>query len=77
MVEVLTDAPLLDGESYNNLYLCCDASAVLQAIYIGEAWISVGFSTDGNMVGSDAVIGLPDDGSVMEYDLTTKVKSFP
>lgn len=50
-------------------------SAVLQAIYTGNAWISVGFSTDGLMIGSDAVIGLPDDGSVMEYDMASKVRS--
>ncbi|CAN0472621.1 unnamed protein product, partial [Hapterophycus canaliculatus] len=41
------------------------------------AWTSVGFSSDGMMVGSDAVVGLPDDVSVQEYDLTGRVRTPP
>ncbi|CAM9845589.1 unnamed protein product [Ectocarpus sp. 13 AM-2016] len=36
------------------------------------AWTSLGFSSDSFMVGSDAVIGLPEELTVMEYDLTSK-----
>lgn len=42
--------------------------------YTGLAWAAVGFSADGMMVGSDAVIGLPDDQTVLEYDLADKVR---
>lgn len=44
-----------------------------QAIYEGVAWVSVGFSPTGDMIVSDAVIGLPDDGTALEYDLTAYV----
>ncbi|CAN0298231.1 unnamed protein product, partial [Discosporangium mesarthrocarpum] len=44
-----------------------------QAEYAGDAWVSVGFSDDELMVGSDAVIGLPGDSTVLEYDMTLQV----
>ncbi|CAN0026268.1 unnamed protein product [Ascophyllum nodosum] len=44
-----------------------------KAIYSGNAWVGVGFSADGKMIGSDAVIGLPDDKTVFEYDLADKI----
>lgn len=37
------------------------------------AWTSIAFSPDGMMVGSDAVIGLPDDTSVLEYEMSGQV----
>ncbi|CAM9906597.1 unnamed protein product, partial [Choristocarpus tenellus] len=40
--------------------------------YTGTGWVSLGFSDTGDMIGSDAVIGLPNDQSVLEYDLTSK-----
>lgn len=46
----------------------------LQAVYDGEGWISVGFSDDGRMVPADAVIGLPDEATALEYFLTNKVR---
>lgn len=41
--------------------------------YDGQAWVSLGFSPNGDMVGSDAVIGLPDAAEVVEYELASKV----
>eukprot|EP00904_Undaria_pinnatifida_P013446 jgi/Undpi1/9231/HiC_scaffold_26.g11689.m1 len=41
----------------------------IQAVYEGDAWISVGFSESGGMLGSDAVIGLPDEETAAEYYL--------
>ncbi|CAN0603446.1 unnamed protein product, partial [Ectocarpus sp. 12 AP-2014] len=41
-----------------------------QVVSTAVAWTSLGFSSDSLMVGSDAVIGLPDETSVEEYDLT-------
>lgn len=46
---------------------------ILQVVYNGLAWVAVGFSSDGEMVGSDAVIGLPDVESAAEYDLDGQV----
>ncbi|CAN0186224.1 unnamed protein product, partial [Phaeothamnion confervicola] len=48
--------------------------------YNGDGWVGWGPSPNGNMIGSDAVIGLPDDG-VYEYHLYAKelsaVKKYP
>ena len=51
------------------------ASLALQAVYDGEGWISLGFSDDGRMVPADAVIGLPDEATALEYFLTNKVSN--
>jgi hypothetical protein len=40
-----------------------------------EGWLGFGISPDGGMVPSEAVIGLPDDGTVLKYDLTSKAES--
>lgn len=37
-----------------------------------EQWTSVGFSSDGSMVGSDAVIYLPGSGEVSEHILESQ-----
>ncbi len=36
-------------------------------------WLSIGFSADGEMIGSDAVVGSFEAGSVLEYKLGAKV----
>lgn len=38
-------------------------------VYEGEGWVAVGFSDDELMPGSDAVIGLPDEETALEYDM--------
>lgn len=38
-------------------------------MYQAEAYLAIGFSDSGRMPGSDAVIGLPDNSSVLEYDM--------
>ncbi len=35
-----------------------------------DGWIGMGFSADGLMTGSQAIIGIPADGTVLKYDLT-------
>ena len=35
----------------------------------GAAWLGVGISSDGGMLGADAVIGLPDENTVEKYEL--------
>ena len=54
--------------------ILCHVCLALQAVYDGEGWISVGFSDDGRMVPADAVIGLPDEATALEYFLTNKVR---
>ena len=41
----------------------------MQAVYEGEGWLGIGFSDSGSMIGSDAVVGLPDENTVLEYDM--------
>ena len=36
-----------------------------------DGWIGIGFSSDGSMDGSQAVIGVPAEGTVLKYDLTS------
>lgn len=43
-------------------------------MYEGEGWVAVGFSDSGAMVPADAVIGLPDIGTALEYDLSDYVR---
>ncbi len=38
---------------------------------VNDGWVGIGFSPDGEMAGSQAVIGVPADGTVLKYDLTT------
>ncbi|CAM9167779.1 unnamed protein product [Ascophyllum nodosum] len=38
-------------------------------------WFAFGFSSDGHMIGSDAIVGFPTPGTVVEYDLDTKVSA--
>jgi len=41
-----------------------------------ESWVSIGFSDNrGNMVGSEAVVGLPRSGEVKKYSLTSIIQS--
>lgn len=37
--------------------------------YSGSAWLAFGVSMDGNVGGADAIIGLPDDEAVKQYEL--------
>ena len=55
--------------------LSCVNRRARQVSTTAESWVSVGFSSDGEMVGSDAVIGLPDDSDVSEYSLMAKVRA--
>ncbi|CAN0204815.1 unnamed protein product [Scytosiphon promiscuus] len=49
-----------------------DETISFQVVSAAAAWTGIGFSSDGMMVGSDAVVGLPDDVSVLEYEMTGK-----
>ena len=56
---------------------CQDATpgthARTQVLNSAQSWTAIGFSEDGAMVGSDAVIGMPANTSVNEYSLTAQV----
>mmetsp|Transcript_2505 Transcript_2505/g.5312 ORF Transcript_2505/g.5312 Transcript_2505/m.5312 type:complete len:232 (-) Transcript_2505:106-801(-) len=51
---------------------CTGCSVSMEVIHDGEAWVGIAFSEDGKMVGSEAVIGTPEDGQVKKYDLKSK-----
>jgi hypothetical protein len=38
---------------------------------VNDGWVGIGFSPDGLMAGSQAVVGVPEEGTVLKYDLTT------
>lgn len=38
----------------------------------GNSWVGFGISVSGQMIGSEAIIALPDDGTVFKYDLNGK-----
>jgi len=53
------------------LDVCADCTISMELIYDGDSWVSIGFSTDGSMVGSDAVIG-SSSLAVQKYNLDGK-----
>lgn len=54
------------------LFLLCHNATADQAVYAGEGYVGIGFSDSGSMSGSDAVVGLPDAGTALEYDMPNK-----
>jgi len=46
-----------------------DGTITMELTYDGNAWVGIAFSEDGNMFGSDAVIGSPDMGIPQKYRL--------
>jgi len=51
----------------------CDGCTVsMEVIYDGEAWLGIGFSEDGQMIGGEAVVGTPEDGNVQKWQLVSK-----
>lgn len=60
-----------------NLVFHCNnltRQAVLNAELPG--WVAIGFSSNGFMVGSDAVVAIPSQGIATEYDLDSRVSDF-
>jgi len=53
---------------------CEECTITMQAIYDGVAWVSIAFSTDGSMIGSEAVIGVPEE-VPLKYNLDSKSNS--
>ena len=47
-----------------------DGTVSVEVEYFGTAWVGIAFSDDMTMIGSTAIIGLPDAGTVQKYDLT-------
>jgi hypothetical protein len=45
-----------------NQEVCDGCTITIETIYDGEAWVGIAFSTNGQMVGSEAVIGIPSNG---------------
>ncbi|KAL7534607.1 hypothetical protein ACHAWF_004885 [Thalassiosira exigua] len=73
----------LEAENYKLRYMInvpadttesvCDGCTIsMEVTYDGEAWVGIGFSRDGKMVGSEAVLGLPSESSVLKYNLAAK-----
>ncbi|CAN0417071.1 unnamed protein product, partial [Discosporangium mesarthrocarpum] len=52
-------------------------TVAVKVVYEGEAWVGVGFSASGGMFPADAVVGLPAEGTVLEYDLTGYTRPDP
>ena len=40
--------------------ICDGCTITMETVYDGEAWVGIAFSNNGQMVGSEAVIGIPD-----------------
>lgn len=51
-------------------------SYFFQVVSTAVAWTSIGFGPEFMMIGSDAVIGLPDDASVVEHEMPSKVRIY-
>lgn len=54
---------------------CTGCTISMELIYEGEAWLSIAFSNDGKMIGSEAVIGTPANGNVQKYEMVSKLTS--
>jgi hypothetical protein len=48
-------------------------TVTVQLEYFGTSWVSFGFSTTIFMIPNIAVIGLPDDGTVLKYNMVSKL----
>lgn len=46
-----------------------DTAVSVKAVYDGEGYVAIGFSGNSRMPESDAVIGLPDEATALEYDI--------
>lgn len=59
------------------LLLYVSPPLIQQAVLNAElpGWVALGFSSNGYMVGSDAVVGVPNQGTALEYDLDSIVSS--
>lgn len=57
-----------DSTDWNSTFFYATMSVKLT--YQGEGWLSFAVSPDGGMIGSDAIIGTPDDMNVSKYHLT-------
>ncbi|KAL7554668.1 hypothetical protein ACHAWF_018165, partial [Thalassiosira exigua] len=53
-------------------YLVNQDSISIELSHEGYSWLGLALSRDGNMIGSEAVIGLPDDNAVRKYVLAGK-----
>jgi len=56
-------------------YVVSETAMKVLLQYDGEAWLSLGLSPSGSMIGGEAVIGLPDESLVGEYNLNSEAKS--
>eukprot|EP00903_Cladosiphon_okamuranus_P015936 g14720.t1 len=62
-------APSGNADELELFWSVTGSSVSVKAVYQGEGWLGIGFSDSGNMPGSDAVIGLPDEETALEYDM--------
>ena len=61
--------PGVTGLSMNHYVDTKNETISFRLVYPGQGWVGVGFSSDGSMIGSTAIIGLPDSNEVKAYDL--------
>jgi len=54
------------------LEVCDGCTVSMELIYDGEAWLGIGFSEDGQMIGSEAVIGELSGNTVEKWNLISK-----
>jgi DOMON domain len=76
LTECLTNSQPIDllgtGELTARQFIDMDAQTVTVSLdYVGTAWLSLGWTETGKMVPATAIIGLPDEGTVLKYDMTT------
>lgn len=64
--EVVVPSLNTSSDANNNDIFC----ARLEVIDIEDGWIGIGFSPGGKMEGSQAIIGVPNDGMVQKYTLS-------
>jgi DOMON domain len=67
-VDILGDSTLMLKQIIHPV----NKTVTVELEYVGTAWVSFGFSTTAAMVPNVAVIGLPDEGTVLKYDMTSK-----
>eukprot|EP00550_Attheya_septentrionalis_P002039 CAMPEP_0198290508 /NCGR_PEP_ID=MMETSP1449-20131203/8346_1 /TAXON_ID=420275 /ORGANISM="Attheya septentrionalis, Strain CCMP2084" /LENGTH=661 /DNA_ID=CAMNT_0043989017 /DNA_START=178 /DNA_END=2163 /DNA_ORIENTATION=+ len=66
---------LSSGLSLHWSFVNGNKSVTMKAIYDGAGWVAIGVTPNGDMIGAEAVIGLPDEGTVQKYELNDKSTS--
>lgn len=68
----LCSLELTHGTSLNYRVNITEGTLSAEIVHEGESWLGLAFSDDGGMVGSNAVIGIPEKNSVQKFNLGGK-----